>query len=195
MATLARTQILRALEKFEGKVNHLYLDSKGLVTVGVGHLISNLADAQKLAFKSAKGLPASAAEIKADYDSVKKQPANRVALFYKKYTTITLPNTEIDKLTNKHIDSFERELKNIYRDFSTFPPETKMALFDLIFNVGATNLRNKWPNFNAAINAKDWQKAANNSKRGIPVSDERNRYVKDLLEKAARNGKSKIATP
>ena len=183
------------MEKFEGKVNHLYLDSKGLVTVGVGHLISNLADAQKLAFKSAKGLPASAAEIKIDCDSVKKQPANRVALFYKKYTTLTLPNTEIDKLTNKHIDSFEDELKQIYRDFSTFPPETKMALFDLIFNVGATNLRNKWPNFNAAINAKDWQQAANNSKRGIPVSDERNRYVKELLEKAARNSKSRIATP
>lgn len=195
MATFAEKQILRArLEKFEGKVNHLYLDSKGLVTVGVGHLIRSVAGAQKLAFKTTKGLPASAAEIKADYDAVKKQPANRVTSFYKKHTKLTLPNTEIDKLTTKHVDSFENELKLIYGGFGTFPSEVKLALFDLIFNLGMTNLKNKWPIFNAAIKAKEWQKAADNAKRAHPISDERNRYVKELLEKAARNSKAKFAT-
>ncbi len=42
---------LRAkMEKYEGKISHMYLDSKGFVTVGVGHLLKDLASAQKLNF-------------------------------------------------------------------------------------------------------------------------------------------------
>lgn len=192
MTTPTEKQTLRAkLEKYEGNVPHMYLDSKGFVTVGVGHLISSVAAAQKLAFKTEKNLPASAADIKLDYEAVKKQPANRVASFYKKHTKLILPSVEIDKLTNKHIESFESELKRIYIGFDTFPSEVKLALFDLIFNLGMTNLNNRWPTFNAAIKAKDWQKAADNSNRAAPISAERNKYVKDLLEKAAKADKAK----
>jgi len=63
----------------------------------------------------------------------------------------------------------------------------KLALFDMIFNLGMPNLKNTWPKFNAAIQAKDWQAAANNSNRKPPVSPERNQYVKDLLEKASNS--------
>jgi GH24 family phage-related lysozyme (muramidase) len=190
MLTATEKQILRTgLEKYEGKVNHMYLDSKGYVTVGVGHLINSV-EAQKLAFKTAKNLPASAPDIKADYDAVKKQPANRLASFYKKYTKLILLNSEIDKLTNKHIDSFEKELRLIYSGFDAFPSEVKLALFDLIFNLGMTNLKGQWPMFNTAIKVKDWQKAADNSNRTTPISAERNKYVKDLLEKAAKTAQS-----
>jgi GH24 family phage-related lysozyme (muramidase) len=174
-------------------IRYTTLDSKGLVTVGVGHLLSAVAEAQKLGFRKANNQNASAAEIKTDYDAVKKQPANRLANFYKKHTTLTLPDAEINKLTNKHIESFEKELKKIYNDFATYPSEVRLALFDLIFNLGMPNLKNKWPTFNAAIKAKDWQKAADNSKRAAPISAERNNYVKNLLEKAAQAAKA--ATP
>ncbi len=191
MTTVTEKKTLRAkLEKYEGKINHMYLDSKGFVTVGVGHLITSLAAAQKLNFKNAKNMPASAAEIKTDYDAVKKQPANRLASSYKKHTKLTLPNNEIDKLTDKHIDSFEKELKTIYTGFNQFPSDVKLALFDMIFNLGMTNLKNTWPTFNAAIKAKDWQKAADNSNRKAPISAERNKYVKNLLEKAAKAAKT-----
>lgn len=190
MATASEKNILRTkFEKYEGKVFHMYLDSKGYVTVGIGYLLSNVANAQKLPFKNASKKAASKAEIKADYDAVKKQPANRLASSYKKYTKLTLSSVEINKLTDKHINSFEKELKKIYSDFSNFPVEVCLALFDLIFNLGMTNLKNKWPNFNGAIKVKDWQKAADNSSRKSPISAARNKYVKDLLEKAAKNKK------
>lgn len=186
MITSKERRILRSsLEKYEGRINHLYLDSKGYVTVGVGHLISNTGQAQKLSFRTVKNLPATAAEIKADYDAVKKQPSNRLASFYRKHTRLTLPDTAIDKLTDKHIDSFERELKLVYGEFDNFPSAVRLALFDLIFNLGMANLKNKWPKFNAAIKAKDWQKAADHSRRSAPVSAERNEYVKNLLKGAA----------
>lgn len=193
MLSLAEKKTLRSkLKKYEGSIPHMYLDSKGYVTVGIGHLITSVAEAQKLSFVDAgTGKKASAADIKTDYDNVKKQTKNRIASFYKKHTKLKLTQSEIDKLTDKHIESFYKELKRIYANFDTFPTEVRLALFDMIFNLGMTNLKNKWPSFNKHIKAKDWQKAANNSNRMAPVSATRNKYVKDLLEKAAKNAKSK----
>jgi len=183
MATEEEKAILRKnLEKYEGRISHMYLDSNGFVTVGVGHLLSTVTSAQLLAFKNSKNLPATNEEIKADYDKVKKQPANRLASMYKKYTKLRLPDAEIDKLTNKHIQSFEEELKRLYGDFDSFPSKARIALFDLIFNLGMTELNNNWPNFNAAVRDKDWQRAADNSSRKAPISDARNKYVEDLLQ-------------
>lgn len=90
---------------------------------------------------------------------------------------------------NKHIDNFESELKRIFPDFSTYPSEVKLALFDIIFNVGMTDLNNKWPNFKKAVKSKNWAVAAIESNRKPPISEERNKYVKDLLEKAHSNTK------
>lgn len=198
MATHQEKTTLRSkLEKYEGKVSHMYLDSKGYVTVGIGHLLSTIVDAQKLDFKNASNKLASKSEIKSDFEAVKKQPANRLASTYKKHTKLTLSAIEINKLTDKHIDSFEKELKRIYADFNTFPTEVRLALFDLIFNLGMTKLKNKWPIFNSAIKAKDWQKAADNSNRKSPISAARNKYIKDLLEKSAKSVKktAKVVKP
>jgi GH24 family phage-related lysozyme (muramidase) len=74
MISATEKATLRAnMERYEGKVTHMYLDSKGFVTVGVGHLIKDLTSAQKLNFKKSNNMPASKDEIKADYDAVKKQ--------------------------------------------------------------------------------------------------------------------------
>lgn len=128
---------------------------------------------------------------------MKKQPANRLAIFYKRFTKLQLNKVEIDKLTNKHIDSFYKELKQIYIGFDAFPSEAKLALMDIIFNVGMTDLRTRWPILNAAVKANDWAKAALNSNRKPPVSAARNKYVKDLFDKAesVKQAKLKINKP
>jgi len=177
------------LERYEERVPHMYLDSNGFVTVGVGHLISSVTEAQKLAFVTAEGTSASGDEIKADFEAVKALTKNRLAKFYKQHTKLTLTNAEINRLRDNHIVSFGVELKRIYSDFDTYPAEVQLALYDMIFNLGMTKLRNNWPKFNAAINAKNWQQAADESNRKAPVSAERNKYVKDLFEKAAKASK------
>ena len=188
-SSIEKDKLRSMLEGNEGRVYHMYLDSNGFITIGAGHLLSSFGNAQKLAFKTDKNKPASNNGIKIDYENVKKQTAGRVASYYKKHTKLTISDTEINKLTDEHIESFEKELKNIYSGFSTFPINVRLALFDLIFNVGATDLRKKWPNLNAAIKARDWQKAADNSNRKPPVSATRNNFVKRLFEKAANTAK------
>ena len=183
-----KTRLRSKLDDYEGTIAHMYLDSKGYVTVGIGHLITSVAEAQKLVFIVANtSKKASATEIRTDYDNVKKQTMNLLATAYKKHTTLKLTQLEIDKLTNNHIDTFYKELKRIYLSFDTYPAEVRMALYDMIFNLGMTNLKNSWPTFNKHIKALEWQKAANNSKRKAPISAARNKYVKDQLEKAAKN--------
>lgn len=36
-----KTEVIKNTENYEGRVPHLYLDTRGLVTVGIGHLIPN----------------------------------------------------------------------------------------------------------------------------------------------------------
>lgn len=184
-----KTTLRQKLETYEGCVEHMYLDTKGYVTVGVGHLLSTLTNAQSLAFIVQKDSKVATKEqIKTDYDTVKKQTKGLLSSTYKKHTKLKLKKTDIDKLTNKHIDTFEGELKKVYGSdaFAAFPSEVRLALFDMIFNLGMTNLKNKFPTFNKYIKAKNWSDAAKESNRS-DVSDARNKYVKDLLEKAAKD--------
>ena len=184
-----KTTLRQKLETYEGCVEHMYLDTKGYVTVGVGHLLSTLTNAQSLAFIVQKDSKAATKEqIKTDYDTVKKQTKGLLSSTYKKHTKLKLKKTDIDKLTNKHIDTFEGELKKVYGSdaFAAFPSEVRLALFDMIFNLGMTNLKNKFPTFNKYIKAKNWSDAAKESNRS-DVSDARNKYAKDLLEKAAKD--------
>jgi GH24 family phage-related lysozyme (muramidase) len=58
----------------EGYVEHMYLDTKGLVTVGIGNMLPSVAAAQALPFVNrSTGNRATADEIAADYASVESQ--------------------------------------------------------------------------------------------------------------------------
>lgn len=174
------TILEKNIERYEGKVNHLYLDSKGFVTVGVGHLLTSIEAAQKLPFLRQSGGAASQEDIASEFLTIKQQEANRVASYYRQFTLLTLTDTSISELTREHIHRFYDELKIIYADFDTYPQEIRLALFDLIFNLGMTKLRKKWPKLNACIAERDWVAAADNcQRRGI--ANERNDYVKNLL--------------
>jgi hypothetical protein len=54
------------------------------------------------------------------------------------------------------------------------------------FQSGHTSLKNKFPNFNKHVKAKNWSEAAKESKRG-DIGEARNKYVKELFEKAAKS--------
>lgn len=182
----------KKLTEYEGNVPHMYLDTGGNVTVGVGRLLNTMVAAQKLPFIDDKTKKkATPEEIKADFEAVLKFPQDnykpKTAAFYKAHTKLVLTKPEIDALTESHIDDFHRELKRRYSSFGDYPTEARLALFDMIFNLGMTNLRRKFPNFDQAIKDQDWKKAADESKRKLPVNASRNSYVKELLNKAAEN--------
>lgn len=185
--TAEEKRVLRKnLMTYEGAVDHMYLDTRGNVTVGVGHLIRSAQDAQQLPFHKRNDTQATASEIQDEFESLRKLPYGQAhsAGYYSGFAQLRLRQSSIDSLTDTHIQSFEVELKRLYPAFDSYPTEARLALFDMIFNLGMTRLRALFPRFNQAVLAQDSSVAARECNRpGIQVS--RNRYVQELFARAA----------
>ena len=194
IATETRTTLQTNLKKYEGHINHLYLDTKGKVTVGVGHLIANRNAVSGVTLYKVKNKlltqPATLQEKMTEYANIAKLPWGKRygAESFESHTTLKMKDFDIKFLLNKHIDSFYLELKNIYKkdkgftkNFDDFDSKVQLALFDMIFNLGATKLVNSFPNFNGAIKNDNFKQAAKQSHR-LDISEARNKYVEKLLE-------------
>jgi len=194
ISATTRTTLQENLDKYEGFLTHLYLDTKGKVTVGVGHLITNRNAMSGITmYKTQNKKITQAATLQerlTEYDNITKLPwgKSHSAKSFKKHTTLVMKESDIDILLNHHIDNFYKELKNIYKkdkgyfdDFDNFDQKVQLALFDMIFNLGATKLVKSFPTFNTHIKAGDFVKASKESHR-LGISDARNNYVEDLLK-------------
>lgn len=179
----------------EGNIPHMYLDTVGKVTVGVGNMMPTAADAKKLKFVNrVTGKEATAEEIQADFDAVSKRTKGLLAHNYKSDTKLDLPSIEVDKLLDARIEDFKRKLADKFPDFSTYPQAVQFALLDMAFNVGVNGLVTKFPKFTQAIKDKKWAEAAKQSNRP-QVASSRNAAVKGWLNGAAEAAKPKPLSP
>jgi len=169
----------------EGNIAHMYLDSVGKVTVGIGNLLSTRVAAFELAFVNrATAETATQAEIAADFEAVSRQAWPRVARFYRSFTALDLPGSRIDELFRRRVDGFQKELRAAYPELEGYPGSVQLAMLDMAFNLGTHGLRKGWPNLNRAIARRDWATAAIESYRP-QSSATRNAKVKALFERAA----------
>ena len=146
---------------FEGSVSHMYLDTEGLVTVGIGNMLPTADAACALAFVHRDSqAPASRADIAADFDRVRAQPKAMRASAYLASTALDLPPAEIDRLFRRRVDEFLLQLNGLYPQFETYPASAQLAMLDMAFNLGAPALKKRWPKLNDAIDRGDWPAAA-----------------------------------
>lgn len=161
---------------FEGSVRWMYLDTRGLVTCGVGEMLSNPAAACQLPFQAASGM-AGSDEIVADFQRVKAlQPGLSPSAYYVD-SSLTLMAADIAEILRKHLVYFDSALTQFYPGYLDFPEPIKLALLDLIFNLGVSKLEKTYPTFNAAVKRQDWAAAAAQCHRNGP-SQERNDWTK-----------------
>jgi GH24 family phage-related lysozyme (muramidase) len=173
----------------EGNVSHMYLDTTGNVTVGIGNMLPDASAACALAFRNrTTGNKASAAEITADFRTVSAQPDSRPARFYRPFTKLDLPDVEINQLFRERVSGFQQELRGSYSDYDSYPSSVQLALLDMAFNLGTGGLKNKWPKLNKAIDEENWATAALESFRP-GASPSRNSAVRGLFEAAAAESK------
>jgi GH24 family phage-related lysozyme (muramidase) len=197
-----QAESLTEFEKYEGRVPYMYLDTRSNVTTGIGDMLPNSGSAAALPFFYHAGTTAEKPVIEDGYGTVagNPQPANCAqdmsachgSSYYSSETDLILKDVDIDTIAEGQIAVFGEELKVIYPDFDSYPSNVQLALYDMIFNLGQTKLQKSFPSFDAAIAARDWQKAADESHRS-GISEERNDYVKNLLEQAASDGQTDIA--
>ena len=171
--------------RWEGKVPYMYLDTKSLVTVGIGKMLPNAAAAQQLPFvRRSDGKAATADEIKTDFDNVKKQPGKMLAAKYKPFTTLDLPDDQIFALLKTVHDGFQDKLRADIKGYDKFPLPARRALTDMIYNLGEAGLL-EYHHMLASIAKADWTQAAKECHRNGP-SDERNDWTKQMFEEAAK---------
>lgn len=168
----------------EGEIEHMYLDTNGRVHVGVGRLLPSADAAAKLAFlRNADAAPATEQEIKAEFGVVAGKEANKLASYYKQFTTLHLAKTTIDALLNGDLHTAVSGLQNDFADYDAYPGGVQEALIDMAFNLGNAKLMKEFPKFVGHIRNRDWKAAAKEShRRGI--GDARNHEIAKLLNDA-----------
>jgi GH24 family phage-related lysozyme (muramidase) len=176
---MTEADYMAKLKDFEGYADHMYLDSKGNVTIGVGILLASAAAAKSagITFKNRKtGKSATAAEIEKDFNSVKAAPKGMVESKYEKFTELVATGG-LDARLKKELSQAKSDAKSYYPDFDHLPDGAQWALVDMAFNLGGTGLK-KYVKLKAALEKavkskakEDWEAAAKESSRnGIQSS-------------------------
>jgi len=185
--TREQEAIDKSLKVFEGNTEFLYLDSEGKVTVGVGFMLPDESSALAYPFLDFDDNPASDEQKRAEWRTVHALATGHLAGWYEDSTNLYLSDDFIESHLQSLVAESFNELTRIYPDFGKYPSAARVALQDMIYNLGMTKLNENFPNLKAAVNRQDWVTAAAESHRKGPNED-RNNAVRDLFLKAAGAG-------
>jgi GH24 family phage-related lysozyme (muramidase) len=160
-------QSLTKLKEFEGCVPWMYRDTVGKVTVGVGLMLPDAKAAEALPFLIGTRA-ATQQEIAAEYARVDAMPMGRASAFYKTPTSLVLTQQTIDAKLISVLEGFEADLKAQFSNYDNLPDGVKMALLDMIYNLGTTGLFKGFPHLMAAVQSGTWTQAAEHCMRRGP---------------------------
>lgn len=156
----------------EGIVPHLYLDTRGNVTCGVGFLVPD----EKALVRLPWSPDVQAAQ--ADYWAVKRATPGRVASAYKPLCKARLTEVDMRALFDEHVEVFRKRMDPAWK-LAHWPEPVRIALTDMAFNLGVSGL-NKYRRLQVAVFARQWHIAAEEcSRRG--VSQARNDATRNMF--------------
>ena len=155
----------------------MYRDTVGKVTVGVGLMLPNAPAAQALPFVLSS-CPATPEEIAAEYTRVDAMPMGRASAFYKTPTSLELTQQTIDAKLTSVLKGFEADLRTEFPHYDTIPDPVKLALLDMIYNLGPAGLFKGFPHLVTAVQTGAWAQAAEHCMRRGP-SAARNNWTRN----------------
>ncbi|MBI2233987.1 MAG: peptidoglycan-binding protein [Micavibrio aeruginosavorus] len=190
---MSQEEIIDFFKRHEDQKNFMYLDHKGNVTVGAGHMIPNTEALQGLPFefydtKTEDSLnTASIEDVRRAFEIVRNQkigknidaesynPEDRGDL-----VNIRLPDADVNRRLIADLHYKVQEVRKKFPQFDTYPQKTKMALLDMQFNMGRNFSRQKWSKLYKAVEGEDWLSAAKESNRK-DVGRERNEEIRKFF--------------
>ncbi|MBQ4839036.1 pesticin C-terminus-like muramidase [Pseudoalteromonas luteoviolacea] len=192
--TVNRRKAAKHICLYEGVIAHLYLDTRGNVTLGAGFHITSASALNKLALREKTTHKAASRALKCqEFETITRLQPGRLASWYEPHCKLYLPHEECIKLLEKKIAEFEAELetlfsaKNGYIPFRRMPTNAQLALLDMAYNLGTPNLSRAWPNLLRAISSENWQDAAKECHRKH-VSTARNQATERLFKQCGHTG-------
>lgn len=180
-----RERMYPIIKRFENEVKHPYKDSKGKITVGIGTNIHDLSKFGSINWTDEQGkrIPASQA-MRYHRDLLKIEGNNYKADYYEKKTPLRIPEKDIRRLYDSHINDDLKDLRSTFKNFNHFPPELQNVLLDIKYNTGNV-WQEKWPKLHQAIAERNIENILNNIHRK-DVSIERNQWAEDEIRKIKR---------
>lgn len=160
---------------FEGIVPHLYLDTRGNVTCGVGFLVSDEATLVRLPWWP------SIPDAIADYHHVCTAEKGHAASFYKPMCKARLTEFDMRRLFDLHVTAFRKQMDPTWR-LRQWPECVQIALVDMAFNLGVGGLA-KFHKLQVAVFARQWAAASAECHRN-GIGDARNEATKQLFLQA-----------
>lgn len=179
-----RSQAFAAFMKFtrmnEGVTSWPYPDVLGYVTTGMGNLIDGgqKNDTYTLPWQhKAPGDPDSAAfgpygpytggaasrdEIDAAWNAVKANPGRGSGYAYQNMTDLRIDDAAISNLVAKKLSANESVLRGYFPMYDSLGADAQTALHAMAWAMGP-DFPQKFPTFRAAVNARDFQTAADES--------------------------------
>jgi GH24 family phage-related lysozyme (muramidase) len=165
------------LKEFEGCVPWMYRDTVGKITVGVGLMLPDVEAAQALPFLACSE-PATPEQITAEFTRVEALPLGRPSSFYKSPASLQLTQQTIDAKLISILKNFEADLRTEFPHYDTLPDAIKLALLDMIYNLGPAGLFKGFPHLVAAVQTGAWAQAAEHCMRRGP-SAARNNWTRN----------------
>jgi GH24 family phage-related lysozyme (muramidase) len=191
---------------WEGKVPHLYLDSRGYMTVGIGICLVTKEKPRDptrtltLPFKNLETgkKPAEADDIRAVFEKVVVMPRGLESSKYETHPRLELEEADMRQMVRDFIDNNAlKALKANFPEWESFPKCARRALLDIAYNCGPAFFDDskpkhpaKAPKLRAAVLAKKWDVAAAEVPKGGRA--ERRRWREELLTFAHRLGGGKL---
>lgn len=161
MRDTVRTAFPGWVQRYEGRVHHMYRDTaqEGYVTTGVGNLIDPVSLATPLPWLTPGGEPATEEQICSQWSAVKAMPAGMVAGHYKDSRSLVLSDEAIDALVRSKLEAFWSILAGHFEAAEDWPAPAQLGLLLMAWALGP-HFPRRWPLFSAACVAQDWVRAA-----------------------------------
>jgi GH24 family phage-related lysozyme (muramidase) len=147
-------EIKEWIESWEDRRPHVYTDTMGHPTIGVGFNLDR-SDARRRI-----------EDLGLDYEQVRAGQ-------------IDLSNEQIDQLLDADVERAIADARNIVSNFDTIPEAKQKVVVDMVFNLGAAGFSG-FHNTIKAIEEEDWQRAAREMKDSRWFKQVGNRGVKNV---------------
>jgi len=188
--TFPLDRFVQLTESLEGRTDWMYLDVKGLVTIGYGNLIDPLSLAHGLVFARPDGTVATASEVSAEWLRVKnrRDMAAGGGGAFAHITSLRATAASIEALVNAKVEQFETSLRGTFPAWDDWPDDCQIAAMSMRWAMGDRDT--EYPHWVQACRDEDWAEASRQchmSEAGQNDSfRERNAANKELFARAGR---------
>jgi len=167
-----------AISRFDDPVAWMYLDRQGFVCIGAHQRILQPEVAASLPFQRWTAATATREEIKNEFERVKQMRVGYLPSAYRRSDSLLLPKTAICKILRESLVACAVTLSASFPDFDSFPDSVKVALLDICYDTGLSQMSEEMID---AVRKQNWAAAAWACRREN-VTRERNLWAKQQFQ-------------